>query len=155
MKICVKFMYFLSRKSIWLYHLWNGSHFDSATMCWLVQVPAWTIIENANKKLSNYFTACRVVGNNKILNHYLLQTIHTQAWIRATLSLVIQGSDLSGPQIQPRLRSSWGQHGTHLGPVGPRWAPCWPHELYNQGGYWPNNMVGNRYCIVRLPGLTM
>ena len=28
----------------------------------------------------------------------------------------------------PRLPSSWGQHGAHLGPVGPRWAPCWPHE---------------------------
>ena len=25
-------------------------------------------------------------------------------------------------------RSSWGQHGAHLGPAGPRWAPCWPHE---------------------------
>ena len=24
---------------------------------------------------------------------------------------------------------SWGQHGTHLGPTGPRWAPCWSHEL--------------------------
>ena len=23
----------------------------------------------------------------------------------------------------------WGQHGAHLGPTGPRWAPCWPHEL--------------------------
>ena len=22
-----------------------------------------------------------------------------------------------------------GQHGAHLGPTGPRWAPCWPHEL--------------------------
>ena len=19
-------------------------------------------------------------------------------------------------------------HGAHLGPIGPRWAPCWPHE---------------------------
>ena len=26
-----------------------------------------------------------------------------------------------------------GQHGVHLGPVGPRWAPCWPHELCYQG----------------------
>ena len=24
---------------------------------------------------------------------------------------------------------AWGQHGAHLGPTGPRWAPCWPHEL--------------------------
>ena len=28
----------------------------------------------------------------------------------------------------PRYQSSWGQHVAHLGSVGPRWAPCWPHE---------------------------
>ena len=28
-----------------------------------------------------------------------------------------------------RSKSSWGQHGAHLGPVGPRWAPCWPHDM--------------------------
>ena len=28
-----------------------------------------------------------------------------------------------------------GQHGTHLGPTGPRWAPCWLHELCYLGGY--------------------
>ena len=33
------------------------------------------------------------------------------------------------------LTSNWlkqgsrGQHVVHLGPTGPRWAPCWPHEL--------------------------
>ena len=26
-----------------------------------------------------------------------------------------------------------GQHGAHLGPVGPRWAPCWPHKPCYQG----------------------
>ena len=26
-----------------------------------------------------------------------------------------------------------GQHGAHLGPVGPRWAQCWPHEPCYQG----------------------
>ena len=29
----------------------------------------------------------------------------------------------------PWQQGSWGQHGAHLGPTGPRWAPCWPHEL--------------------------
>ena len=29
----------------------------------------------------------------------------------------------------PWKHGSWGQHGAHLGPTGPRWAPCWPHEL--------------------------
>ena len=26
----------------------------------------------------------------------------------------------------------------HRGPVGPRWAPCWPHEPCYQGVYWPS-----------------
>ena len=30
---------------------------------------------------------------------------------------------------RPWKQGSWGQHGAHLGPTGPRWAPCWPHEL--------------------------
>ena len=25
-------------------------------------------------------------------------------------------------------QGSWGPHGAHLGPVGPRWVPCRPHE---------------------------
>ena len=31
------------------------------------------------------------------------------------------------------FKRSWGQHGTHLGPVGPSWVSCWPHELCYQG----------------------
>ena len=29
----------------------------------------------------------------------------------------------------PRLQGSWVQYGVHLGPTGPRWAPCLPHAL--------------------------
>ena len=32
-----------------------------------------------------------------------------------------------------RQQGSCGPHGAHLGPVGPRWAPCWPHESCYQG----------------------
>ena len=35
--------------------------------------------------------------------------------------------------IHPQIAISWGQHGAHLGPVGPRWAPCLPHEPCYQG----------------------
>ena len=38
-------------------------------------------------------------------------------------------------QTIPRLQSSWGQHGAHLGPTGPRWDPCWPHESCYKGLY--------------------
>ena len=36
----------------------------------------------------------------------------------------------------PIKQSSWGQHGAHLGPVGPRWTLCWPHEPCYQGSYY-------------------
>ena len=30
-------------------------------------------------------------------------------------------------------------HGAHLGPAGPRWARCWPHELCYLGNSFPND----------------
>ena len=36
--------------------------------------------------------------------------------------------------MHPRKQSSWGQHGAHLGPVSPRWAPSWSHKPCYQGG---------------------
>ena len=38
-----------------------------------------------------------------------------------------------GPTWGPS--GSWGHHGAHLGPVGPRWSPCWPHEPCYQGKF--------------------
>ena len=36
------------------------------------------------------------------------------------------GTDLL---ILTPIASFIGQHGTHPGPTGPRWASCWPHEF--------------------------
>ena len=33
----------------------------------------------------------------------------------------------------PWQQGSWGQHGDHLGPIGPGWAPCWPHVTCSLG----------------------
>ena len=41
----------------------------------------------------------------------------------------------------PRQQCSWSQHGAHLGPVGPRWAPCWPHEPCYKGRCQWSNLV--------------
>ena len=41
--------------------------------------------------------------------------------------------------------SSLGQHGAHLGSVGPRCTPCWPHELCYQG--WPGLEQGMGFCL--------
>ena len=32
-----------------------------------------------------------------------------------------------------REQGLWGKQGAHLGPAGPRWAPCWHHEPCYQG----------------------
>ena len=42
---------------------------------------------------------------------------------------------LHGTDAYPSQQGSWGQHGVHLGPTGPRWTPCWPHELCYMGYY--------------------
>ena len=33
----------------------------------------------------------------------------------------------------PDSKVHGANNGAHLGPVGPRWAPCWPHEPCYQG----------------------
>ena len=43
-------------------------------------------------------------------------------WIRALMAIIETAILLLYPD-------SMGQHGAHLGPTGPRWAPCWAHEL--------------------------
>ena len=35
----------------------------------------------------------------------------------------------------------------HLGPVGPRWAPCRPHEPYLLSGEWPQTLSLAKYDI--------
>ena len=35
----------------------------------------------------------------------------------------------------PWKQGSWGQHGAHVGPTGPRWSPCWPHGPCYLGRY--------------------
>ena len=35
--------------------------------------------------------------------------------------------------LNTQRTGSWSHHGAHLGPVGPRWAPCWPHQPCYQG----------------------
>ena len=42
-----------------------------------------------------------------------------------------------------------GQHGAHLGPAGPRWAPCWPHEPCYQGStiLWLDVQPGHWICV--------
>ena len=46
-------------------------------------------------------------------------------------------------------QGSWGQHGAHLGPKGPSWAACWPHEPCYLGYHSVNfaNLTGSLKTI--------
>ena len=37
------------------------------------------------------------------------------------------------PRFQSQITKFMGQYGAHLGPIGPRWAPCWPQESCYRG----------------------
>ena len=56
---------------------------------------------------------------------------HLEAWHILDMNMWMCESTLV-PMLLPRWQTSWGQHGAHLGPIGPRWAPCWPQEPYYQ-----------------------
>ena len=75
-----------------------------------------------------------------------------QNWLVATKRLAL---------IARFMGPTWG----HLGPTGPRWAPCWPHELCYLGDYsglwlnetkwytyawvnWVINDAGNGCCLL-------
>ena len=48
----------------------------------------------------------------------------------------------------PDSKVSWGQHGAHLGSVGPSWAPCWPHGPCYHGIFYWNSPLMCRLLLV-------
>ena len=71
-----------------------------------------------------------------LLDFWKIWSVYNQAQIARCL----HSNDPSHTYVRTKLaylpwqQGSWGQHGAHLGPTGPRWAPCWPHELCSLGG---------------------
>ena len=60
--------------------------------------------------------------------------------INIIMSVLYQETSITGDQSletfdtwilnkTPWQQGLFGQHGAHLGPTGPRWVPCSPHEL--------------------------
>ena len=64
----------------------------------------------------------------------------TTQWSRQTPSIHLNRSPTSGTAIfntlKPLIARFMGPTWAHLGPTGPRWAPCWPHELCYLGPQW-------------------
>ena len=56
-------------------------------------------------------------------NDVIIRWVSSSPFIRVGIIDISQSSYMSSPTTR-----SWGQHGAHMGPTGPMWAPCWPHE---------------------------
>ena len=52
-------------------------------------------------------------------------SVYTVYIVSALISIILA--------CEPLITRFMGQHGVHLVPTGPRWAPCWPHELCSLG----------------------
>ena len=64
------------------------------------------------------------VNHRKLIRSAILQLVQLTTTTKSKLALQI--AKFIGPT-----------YGAHLGPVGPRWAPCWPHEpCYQSPHYW-------------------
>ena len=57
----------------------------------------------------------------------LINVICVAAWLKWYASSAMRKKERKHAS-HPWQQGSWGQHGAHVGPTGPRWAPCWPHE---------------------------
>ena len=122
--------------------------------------PAWSSINNRTENGQG----CTLIQHIMIVCLFAQRYVQTQIKenIKAPTSLafvrVIHRSPMNSPQkgtvtrkmfpfddVIMRLcslvlwQSSWDQHGAHLGPVGPRWAPCWPHAPCYLALRWRHN----------------
>ena len=100
------------------------------------------------KETNVYVCACDFKKHDAALNASIYKNIYVFTWtykiyigdIRLNNSVEYLAmmpssnwiSEYADP-CQPREQSSWGQHRAHLGPVGPIWAPWWPHEPCYKG----------------------
>ena len=97
-------------------------HWDPNKMAYILQTP----FSNAFSGMKTFFL-------------FWLNFTDLYSWWYNWQYVCVGSSDHSAP-VRPPQQGSWGQHGDHLGPVVPRWAPCWPHEpsYLGQAMNWAN-----------------
>ena len=94
----------------------------------------------------NSFYIC-LIFTSQIMFSFLTSTHVVLLSIDITLTLFI-GSQLD----QSEKYSDSKEHGAHLGPGGPRWAPHWPHESCYQGlfpwNFYANSLSSQQCCML-------
>ena len=90
---------------------------------------------STSHQLCTRFALCCV---NMVLSTSILPRITTEAQGNLTIAAV---------SVKPLIARFMGPTWAHLGPIGPRWAPCWPHELCYLGRNY------EEYAYIDLNGL--
>ena len=80
---------------------------------------------------------------NELMNSaFKMATIENNSWIQAIYFMLSSNGYIKSCLYPPGVDGNF--HGAHLGPVGPRWAPCCPHKHCYQGWYWHIEVI---YCV--------
>ena len=86
---------------------------------------------------------CYIIPNN--FNHVI---IAVGIMILSHISVMIFGFQKYIEASHPRQQSSWGQHGAHLGPVGPRGAYVGPMNLAIRDIIWNHHWPMSSFLVV-------
>ena len=104
-------------------HLLFSKRFGS-TMGFLIVADIFV----AHQAPASYFALIPITWS--MSNRLILKYLHWPFWFGVLNYFTIRdeirlwkGAMFISP-IGPRWQGSWGQQGAHLGPGGPRWAPC-------------------------------
>ena len=70
-----------------------------------------------------------------VMAHFLHSDIMWASWRLKPYSRQFDSSITRFSNVHNSKSPDSKVHGAHLGPLGPRWAPCWPYEPCYQGGF--------------------
>ena len=94
---------------------------------------AWTIMSHWHMYSSGYILKFYHASTRLYIPLGLLDRGHVHTgqfdWDCCFITVMSGNNGEHWEYREISLQGSWGQHAAHLGPAGPRWAPCWPHEL--------------------------
>ena len=130
------------RHNVMVWRQWPWSMLVTV-MAWCLRAPnhylnQWWIIINETHFNGIWFwiqTSFHENGSKNIIRK-MLPILFRSRCIKMWCDLVAEVHhiyEMTLKTVPPWKQGSWGQHGAHLGPTGPRWAPCWPHEPCNLG----------------------
>ena len=126
----------------------------SFNLCWLLSPRSWQKIPNNVSQYISIKILLKILIVQICIWKFLIQNdIYPYEFSKPLYHWYQPGiwwSFFGELQIYPDS-SSWGQHGADLGPVGPRWAPCWPHEplLSRQFMSWGSRKFGDLLIITQ------